>query len=775
MKFKLASEVEQVCWDMRQADYVRGMNRSRINDLFNGVPPFKEEKPVNVNFLEGTRVAHDARAQFYSAFLRPGSYFNATTSAGPKSKVQSWSQIVSGEMNKRMKRSMNYFETFRSKFALNVLHGIGPSVWRNKDAWCPDAIGIEDVGIPSNTLLTMENLPFFYIYRTYTAPELIRLTRGPNRDPAWNMELVNRCIEEIDKESIALMGNNFPEIWAPEKVSERVKGDGGFYAYDQVPLIYAFDFYFWNDNGKQDGWSRRQILDSWSNTGGGAEKAATRDKDWAKGQFLYNSGDRKYADNWREIVTFQFADLSSVAPFRYHSVRSLGFLMYAVCHLQNRMRCRFNESVFEALMNYYRVKNMEDADRALYLNMIDRGFIDESIQFVPQQERWQVNAQLIELGMNQNQDLIEKGSSGYFQPMSSDSKTQKTKFQVMAEIQASTALVSSAFNQAYAYQEAEYREIFRRFCKNNSSDIDVMSFRAACLRQGVPEKLFCEDMWDISPTRVMGGGNKTLEMAMSEQLLQMRPLFDPEPQREILREATFAITDDWAKADRLVPVEPLKVSDTVHDAQLAAGTLMQGLPVAVKTGQNHVEYVQTMLATMGQIIQQGNQSGGMLPPDKIKGLQNMAQNIEGHIKILAQDKNEKAAVTAFEKQLAKLMNFVKAFAQRLQEAAKKQQQAQQKQGADPKDAAKAQAMVMSAKTKSQLAKESHAQKTAQRQLSWEKDEERKRIAFEQEHRHETARTASEIARAHAEAEEEIKNNRMKTMAAVDEDGGGDEE
>ena len=41
--------------------------------------------------------------------------------------------------------------------------------------------------------------------------------------------------------------------------------------------------------------------------------------------------------------------------------------------------------------------------------------------------------------------------------------------------------MQSAFNQAYRYQEEEYREIFRRFCRKDSDDIDVREFQAACL------------------------------------------------------------------------------------------------------------------------------------------------------------------------------------------------------------------------------------------------------------------------------------------------------
>jgi hypothetical protein len=765
MKFEKADEVEQTAWTMRQADYVRGQNRALINNLFNGVPPFKEERPVNVNFLEATRVAHDARAQFYSAFLRPGSYFKASTDFGPKSKVSNWSHIVTTEMNRRMKRSMNYFETFRSKFALDVLHGIGPAVWRDKDKWCPDAIGVEDVGIPANTYLTMENLPFFYSYKSFTAPELMRLTRNMKKNPGWNKPMVNSLIRTIDKESQALMGNNFPDIWSPEKVAERIKGDGGFYAYDEVPLIYVFDFYYWSDEGDVEGWRRRMVLDTFSyQTGGGkSEHVGESFKDTARGQFLYDSGSRVHADKLTELISFQFADLSAVAPFRYHSVRSLGFLMYAVCNLQNRLRCRLSEAQFEALMQFYRVKNAEDADRALYLNMIDKGFIDESIQFVPAEERWQVNAQLIELGINQNQDLIERGSSGYFQPMNNEGKTQKTKFQVMAEIQASTALVSSAFNQAYAYQEAEYREIFRRFCKANSTDSDVREFRAACLRQGVPESQLCPEYWDIAPSRVMGAGNKTLEMAISEQLLQMRPLFDPEPQREILRDVVFGITDDSARAERLVPVEPLKISDSVHDAQLAAGVLMQGLPVAVKTGQNHAEYVQVMIMTMQSIIQKAQQAGGMADAKTIEGLNNMARHVNEHLKILAEDKTMKSVVAEYSKQLSKLMNFVKAFEQRLQQAMKKQQEAaQQQNGHDPAAQAKLQATVAQAKVKQQITRESHAERTAQKGVAFKQKLQQDRERFEMEQQMKLAEAGSNILQEHVRTAHEIQQERLKS-------------
>jgi hypothetical protein len=188
-------------------------------------------------------------------------------------------------------------------------------------------------------------------------------------------------------------------------------------------------------------------------------------------------------------------------------------------------------------------------------------------------------------------------------------------------------------------------------------------------------------------------------------------------------------TDDADRADRLAPISKRQMSDSKHDAQLAAGTLLQGLPVELKTGMNHVEYVETMLGYMALIVQQAEQSGGMLPMEKIVGLQTMSQHIGMHIGIIAQDDNEKQRVKKYGDLLGKIMNMVKAYAQRLQE---QQQQAQAGAGAggpDPEVLSKIQADQTLAQAKAANMRESHMAKTAQRQVSFDLDQQRK----QQEH------------------------------------------
>jgi len=738
MKFDDPRAVEQICYQMRLGDYPRSINRTRIDELFNGWPPYSDEEvqqnniEVNVNYLEGTRIGHEARSQYYQAFLKPGNFFKASTDYGPKHKRAAFGAVFTKQINRIMKRSLSYFECCRSKFASNVLHGIAPAVMRDRDRWCPEPFSVGDILIPANTLLTMENLPFFAVYRSYTGPQLIKLTQGSKVDPGWNQDLIKACIAWIDRQTMALMGSNWPEIWSPEKAAERVKSDGGFYAGDAVPTIDVWDFYFWNDDDKVNGWNRRMILDSWSSPTVAAQATAptmTRKGgdfwDVNRDQFLYNPKERKWATEMSEIVNFQFADLSAVSPFRYHSVRSLGFLIYSICHLQNRLRCKFNEAIFESLMMYFRVKSSDEAERALKVELASRGFIDESLQFIPASERFQVNANLVELGLRENAGIIAANSSSYtLNPDKVPDKREKTAFEVNAEVSNMTSLVSAALLQSYTYQNFEFREIARRFRIKGSRDPQVNTFQAACLKNGIPEKvLYSAECWDIEPERVMGGGNKALEMAIAQQLMQYRNLYDPDPQRQILRDVTLAITDDPARADQLVPEMP-EISNTIHDTELVFAALMQNIQVTPKSGLNAIEVVATMLRQIEAKVMMINQTDGVGTQQDVIGLSMAAQYTEFFINKMAEDPNERDRVTEAQKGLAKLMNEVRAFAQRQQEAA--QQAAQNgQQGMDPKDMAKIQGMLMQAQVKAENTAKSHAQRTAQRQVQWEMEMKRK--------------------------------------------------
>lgn len=742
-RFKTADKILEVVWNMKTNDLPRSSNRARIDALFNGRPPYTDveaaENRISVNFndLSATNLAHNARGQFNNAFLSTENFFTVKIDYGPRHKRAEWSEIVTQEINRRMKRNRYYSDCLRDVFRQVVLHGIGPVVWRDKQKWVPQMQMVPDVLLPSRTLLSMENVEYFGVFRRYNAAQLWRQTHGPKVDKGWNIPLADKCIEWAYHQWGAT-NSGTETVYAPEKWQEDIKSDSGLAASDVMPTVDCWEFYSLNDDKKNWGWNRKIVLD----TPSGSE-ANTSGKDQSriqgsKKEFLYDSGKRRAAQQMDQIIHFQFADGAVVAPARYHSVRSLGFLLYAVCHVQNRLRCRFTEHAFENLLQYFRISNPDDAERLTKLDLVNRGIIPDGMTFVTQQERWQVNEGMIGAVMAMNRQSMDDHSTSFTQQFDyARDKREKTATQVMAEVNAASALTTAMLADAYGYQEWQYREIGRRFCVADSSDLDVRAFRTACLKQGVPKEALNVDCWDVKSEKIMGGGNRQLAIAQSELIMQSYQLLDPDAQRVALRNRMFAVTGDAALTNQLVPAERSQVTNSIHDAQVSSSALLSGLPMGLKQGVNHAEYAEALLQSMSARVDTIEARGGMATAEEIMGLHNIAgvdiegQPIEGngismHIMILEQDDTNKAQAKELNDALGQLMNLVKAYEQRLAE----QEQAAVEQNGESQNGesqAKVQAMMMQAQAKVQAKQMADEQKLQQKDQQFQQRMEQDRV------------------------------------------------
>lgn len=668
MNFSDPDKVYTLVEAMRVADQPRAFNRALIDDLFNGLPPFTESQrrdnnlDTNVNFLEGPNIAHSARRQLHNAFLKPGNYFNVDLDFGPPHLRINWSNVITKNINRTLKRSMPYMEALRSTFAQIVLHGVGPVFWENQNHWCPYSRGIEDVLVPSGTLVTMENLDHLAVFRNYTAAELYRKTHGDYVDPGWNVKMAEMIVNNLSKDYAQT--TNWNDWRFPEKLAQDIKENAGYYGSDAVPTVNCWDFYFLNDKG--DEWHRKIIIDSQnpSNSDGLSTLFGSK-------KFLYESK-KAYAPSLDRFMHVQFADSSSVAPFRWHSVRSLGYLLYAVCHLQNRLRCRFTDSVFESLLWYFHNVAEEDREKLLQVQLHHMGIIPQGVSFVPANERFQPNEALVQMGMSQNRQLMSENSAAFVQEVNDGTRKELTATETMARVHTANAMVGAMLNLAYVYQTSQYREICRRFCEGD--DPDCEDFRDRTQKDGVPKEAFDVEKWNVEPERVIGTGNKALEIAQADRLMAARNLYDPEAQRTILHIYTEANTDDPNLAETLVPMQPNKAPSTSENqASLAMGTLMLGLPVAPPRDISYIEYTDTLLKLTGVLVQQYEQGGGMVDRQTLKGLVNTATYIQSLIHHISGDENEKQRVKVYMDALGQIESMIKAFAQRLQEQESKMQ------------------------------------------------------------------------------------------------------
>lgn len=764
MNFKTASSVETFIWSLLLGQQDAARNRSLLNLLANGAPPYTEEEAkqnhnfTNVNSLEFSDLLLGARRHISNAICSADPLFSLNLDYGPVHKRQHWGKTIEKEVNKILVDSSDFYDLREGVAGSVVLHGVGPSVWEDDERWLQTELGVEDVLMPSGTLRSLRNLPAFAIYRKYSINQLYNLTHGPKVDPGWNMPLVENVLEWVDKETTKLMSDNFNDTWFPEKRVERWKEDSGCYASDMVPTVDAYDFFFWDDDGKEEGWKRRIIIDAWGSPGAIQAASSNRLKgtEFAKGKFLYDSGDRIYADKLDKFIHFQFGDASAVRPARYKSIRSLGWLTYSVCHLQNRLKCKFNDAVFESLMQYFRVNDPADRDRLQKIDLVHMGILQEGLNFVKPEERWKVDKAFVSEAISMNRQTMAEQSSSFVQDYDQENGEGETATRTMAKVNSQASLVSSMMNTIYYREEGRYREICRRVCIANSKDADVRSFRVKCLRQGVPEEALNSERWNIKINKIMGGGNRMLEVAIADKMFEKIGAYPPEAQNEIKRMYAGSITGDWKLASSWVPDLPT-VSDSMHDAEITFGALMSGSKVSPRPGLNALEVVETMLREIESKVQEILQSGGVGTPADFKGLTMADVYTESFIKQLAQDDSQKNAVKQFGDRLGKAGNEIKAMGQRQQQAAQK---SQAQNGQDPAAQAKVQALMMTAQAKIQQGKESHANKTAQRQLSFEQKQRESSEKHAADLQKEMASTHLELSAEHAKAQLELSKRKQ---------------
>jgi hypothetical protein len=409
------------------------------------------------------------------------------------------------------------------------------------------------------------------------------------------------------------------------------------------------------------------------------------------------------------------------------------------------MKCRLYDSTFEALLQYFRIKNSDMAQRTMKVELASQGFIDETIEFVKQQDRWQPNAGFIDLGMGTVKgDLDSHSKSFTATPDAANAKTEKTKFQYMAELQRINSLVSASLNQFYRYQEQQDREVIRRFLRPNSKDPLVRRFRENCLRQGVPEQLLnCPEAWKVQHERMMGQGNQTLELMVAQEILKLAQAMAPDKQQVAYRNFITSLTHNPQMAQEYFPLQQNKNPDAAQKGRTDFGTCLQGIKVPPPgSDTNLMQYLGAFMTELYTRCKGIEKSGGMTDVKELKGLMNAAQTAKDDLQMLAKNKTAEKTAEKAVKALGEIMNLLKAFQQRLQEQMQKQQQGQQQNG----DGGKTKATLIQAAVKAKIKEAESKQKLAHKEAAFKQDMQHKAVHARADIAEQDLRTAADIHR-----------------------------
>ena len=752
-KFSTPSDCLKIINDLEDSMLDRSSDRALIDTQFNGGRPFTpaEEKEhqiqVNANFLEGYKIAQNGQLQMNSALLYKDRFFNARCLRGKVVKRKAWAEKFTNNIHKPLKggRSGKKFGyLMQNRNAALVLHGVGPLWWSNDYEWMPKFVALDDMLIPTDTPLELsEELGYFGINSWLTPWQLYQMTQQEKSDPGWDKALAMDILRSL------LESKNFtPDYFdKPEKIEALWKQRSTYLNSDSVPKVKLTTFY--HQDGETGKWWRKVLV---------RENQSSSFSSISTDKFLYE-GKQAFSGSIDNILHMQYGDGSVVAPFKYRSVRGLGMLLYSVIELMNRLRCQFTQHVFSNLIPLLRITNPSDRDRPRMLEMQSYGVVEDGVSFVKAEERHQIDPRLVQDSMSEFRQLMTESSASYVQETDNGTQKAQTLGEAQIKLQSANKIVSSMLMGAYMQEGFLFEEIIRRFLSKTSTDPEVKQFQERCRADGIPDELMVPDAWQVDITRAFGAGDQTLAQQQVTSLLALSPQLDPTAQREVRRDYISVMTGNPDYALALVPEEKNAVTDGRKAAEDVFGTLMLGVPIGLREGIEQRDYVAAMLAMMEAVVMRIHKTDDVGTPADVIGLQNAAQNVAQHIQILSQDPNEKESVAAAGKELGKMMNDVKAFQQR-------QQEAQQKSQVDPEAQAKIQTDQMVAQNKIKISQVSSAQKMHQSQQKFEQKMSQDVEKHSAEMRILMEQAQSEAAAESIKTEADVTAIKVKTAAGV---------
>ena len=670
-----------------EAEFSRGENRVLINRAANNEPLFDEDEAKRLGMKIFNRwgelmgaLSH-ARRQYLSNFMSPPNFFNVSLPKAPDEVRAEWEGIITETINERMKEgecALQFFELHRSRWAAVVCHGIGPMLWEDEFSWLPRFVAIEDLRVPTDTELSFRNLTWFAVRIPYTPGELSRKAFSDAVSKfQWNRPAVAKLLSSVQECNTVMAENNYDWTSVPEKFEELRKQNAGYWTGDAMPTINLWHFYHEDEDGN---WNLKVVPEN--NTAG----TTTADED----EFVCQSQE-PVAGTWRHILHVQFGDLNNKAPFMYHSVRSLGFALFEPCYWTDYTRCRLLQHTLDQFNIMLRVTDPVDRARAQIQVFQNLAVLKPGVNIIPQSERHQVDAALVESVMAQTKQLQQEASTAYTQQIDTGTKKEQTAFEVGVHVQQNNAMLSGLMLTAGIYEKFAAKEICRRFCLQGSDDKDVVEFQKECKKSGIPREWLDEKKWRVEINLPLGNGNPTMAMVESENALKLRPMLDPTAQAEALHDAAVQMVGA-KRARRWVKINPPKVSEAGNAAANAFPLMMLGLPPQIPEGLNPIQQIQTLLGLAGGYVMKIEKTTKVPKPDELIGLQNVAGYIGKLVHGMHGDTGNEQLSKKFNHDLMQFTNELKKLQQKLQ--AEMEKQAQQKDGGK--------AQLLMAETKAKL-------------------------------------------------------------------------
>jgi hypothetical protein len=681
--------LHQVYLRLKQADDVNARNRAEVDAMFDGAPPYADNilrqagmaSRCNLNFGESEYMLEAALAGYIDLINSVENLISVRVKEEDPQKKSDYEQIIATGFTKMLREWDEFFPRYMLNANYFVKHGVSINYWEDEYDWRWQVSKIGDFLIPRRTWANEDSIEVAVSPRIMRAHELYNFIKDQERAKSlgWN-------IEEVQKAILANTGaQSTYHITDWERYEEDLKNNDLFVAHGSGSEI--------------------RVIHGWVKEYDGTISHYISLADGSNEDFLYQKRGR-FSKACDAFVTFTYG--VGTNGF-YQSIRGLGYKIFPHIQVSNRMRCQLVDGSMLSSSLLIQPES-EDALENLAFEYLGPFSIMQSGVNI-------VDKQLPNFGQNAIpvlQDMAEqlqRRAGAYTAPTGNPNSTERTKFEVQAQLQGDAHLTTASMGLFYAPWERLLRGCFKRATREDYLGYErggrqVMAFWKYCTERGVPLEVLHRKIESVNAVRSIGAGSDQLRLVAFDEMMQMMGQFDEQGRTNLLRDR-IATRVGYDQVDRYVPEQPnLRPVVDQKIAELENAAMAQGKQIQVSPSENHFVHAQVHIQDIAQQAEALKQ-GQADPQQAVAYAQVAFPHATQHLEQIAQDASRKQEYGQMKKALQQSSEIFEQTSEKIQSQQAKQQGAPQ-QGSGAEDQVK----LQQHQQEMQLEAERHQQKMA---------------------------------------------------------------
>lgn len=589
-RIKDADALRKVFSSLKKADEGSARNRSLVQGMFDGDPPYDDGElraagqanRTNLNFGEAEAQLEYAMAGYIDLTQSVENLVSVRTMFGEVGERPEWEEIIADEITRTVRAWPQFhFNTLHLCHHF-IAHGLGVAYWPDSVDWRFRGSGLGDFYFPRQTLASEDDLEIAVAQRGMPGWHLYR--KIANEDVAteagWNVSAVKKALAKASSNSTD------SDDWMKLEAEFKNNDLGETSQQAEVRVVHGWVREF-------DNTITHYII----------SEQACDDKD---DKFLYKKRSA-FTSMQQVFVLFPFGLGTNALT---HGIRGLGHKIFPQVSVSNRLR---SDTIDAArLASSLMVKpTTEEALNDVALTSFGSHTILNPDVDIETYTSPNLSYTLIPV-LQDMENMMNRRVGSYNSQSALSGGERKTRFEVAAQLEQSSRLSNTSLELFYAPLERVFREVVRRMSRKNYLPMEpggreLASMRTRILKRGVPlEALYQLDVDATHAVRAIGAGSAAARSIALSTLEDMAPSYDEQGQHNLRRDRTIA-TVGLAQANRYIPrIANQRPPIDRKLALLENAQLMEGIEIPVLPNELHLVHIEIHLDELNRFYMAAN-------------------------------------------------------------------------------------------------------------------------------------------------------------------------